>query len=168
MRNGVIFSLLFSVVLCAWLGEGAVVRLSLGFSQVNVVWQTAPPAFRDASWALAGLDVLLGLVNIGSGIAVVDLRTFRFESPFSLCIYGCISVLNIQWLSFFGEIGLVLTPQIKWVGRYLGVGAAVHILKDIQGHVFFGYEVTDGAPGGYPAGRCSFVRFGMTTYVPLL
>lgn len=142
-------------------------RFSLGFSQVKTLWQTSPPAFRDALWALTGLDVLLGLVNVGSGVAVVDLQTFRFEFPVSLCIYGCVTMLNIQWLSLFGEIGLVITPQIKWAGRYLGIGAAAHMLENVQGHVFLGYEATDGAPGGYPAGRTLFLRFGLATYLPL-
>jgi hypothetical protein len=60
-----------------------VVKISIGISQVNAIWQTSPPPFRQVSrWGGIGLSIVLWGVTLGVHVELVDFLTLRIpERP---------------------------------------------------------------------------------------
>ena len=145
-----------------WPSQAAIVKLSVGVSQSNTIWQTSPQAFAKVTrWAGIGLSVLIDRVSLGFGTTIVDFQTMKIKYPPSFSLSAGVGIARLFDVLLTAGGSVVITPSDNWIGWSLGVGLTRPLIGDVEASSGVGIETTRGAPG-YSPGTNIHVYFGVS------
>ena len=166
MRKAILLGLIVGILVVIP-SQAEILKISIGASQANVIWQTSPAAFAEITrWGGVSLAVLFRSITLSGAITVVDFETMRIEPHPSFSIGGDIKLAQLGITSLHVSVGVVITPHVDWIGWSTGVALAISPVPVMEIRTGMGVETTKGA-SGYPPGMCIFFSFGAYASWPL-
>ncbi len=169
MRKAILIGLIISllVVLAGLSSSAEVLKISVGVSQSNMLWQTSPPAFAEVTrWGGVSLSLLFGSVTISGAVTIVDFKTMQIPKHPSFSIDGDVKLAQLGITSLYTGIGVVVDPYADWVGLDLGGSLATEPTPFMEISAYTGVETTRGAPG-YPPGTGLYFGISVNASWPL-
>ena len=141
--------------------DAQLLKVSIGISQTNTIWQTFPHAFAEVTrWGGVSLAALFERITISTGITIVDFESMRFAFPPTFYGEVAITLAHLEYATAFIKAGAVITPSVNWVAWYLGIGLTSSLMRYIDVAGSFGIEITKGA-AYYSPGMCIWMNFGI-------
>jgi hypothetical protein len=159
---GVLVPTLIAVLTISQPADAQLLKVSIGISQVNAIWQTSPHAFAEVTrWGGIGLVALFQRATVSAGITVVDFQSMRFQFPPSFYGEGDIAIAQLGDTTIFVGGGAVITPSENWIGWYLASGLTSSLMHYIDVSGAIGVETTKGARC-CPSGMDIWIRLGIS------
>jgi hypothetical protein len=132
-----------------------VVKISIGISQVNAIWQTSPPPFRQVSrWGGIGLSIVLWGVTLGVHVELVDFLTLRIPERPHFGITASIAIAQSAIATAYVSGGMAIYPFTpQWMSWSVRIGLSSSPIESLSIGGSLGIAMTNGAPAaGHPAG----------------
>ncbi len=108
-----------------YLALGGPVTLTVGISQVYLLWQTSPEIYADSMlWGGIGIGLVYESISFRASVSLVDIETFRITDHPSFAFGAGITIFKIGTIR--GSVGMSLMIQpyndIATVSASMGFG----------------------------------------------